>query len=154
MEDEISKFLANVREKAQNSSANYLQHQSCRLNDLNMGAVELLELVFDKESSVEEGPSNVKQVRVPYTRLFYPQYSEPNEGGSSSREVILLQGEAGVGKTMLCMSIMEEWAAGKHFMEFHIVLFLPLRSKSVASVEYALRATQCVILRLPTRHLR
>ena len=46
---------------------------------------------------------------------------------------ILVQGEAAVGKTVLCMSVVEDWASGKLFQEFQLVLLLPLSSRKVAS---------------------
>lgn len=46
---------------------------------------------------------------------------------------ILAEGDAGIGKTTLCMSISEDWASGKLFQEFELLLHLPLREKSVAS---------------------
>ena len=42
-------------------------------------------------------------------------------------------GDAGIGKTTLCISISEDWANDKLFCEFNLLLLLPLREKEVAS---------------------
>ena len=46
---------------------------------------------------------------------------------------MLLEGEAGIGKTTLCTSISEDWADKQLFQQFDLVLLLPLRHKTVAS---------------------
>ena len=46
---------------------------------------------------------------------------------------ILVEGDAGIGKTTLSISISEDWANGKLFQQFQLVLLLPLRMKVVAS---------------------
>ena len=46
---------------------------------------------------------------------------------------VLVEGGAGTGKTTLCTSASEEWADGKLFQQFELLLLLPLRQKSVAS---------------------
>ena len=47
---------------------------------------------------------------------------------------ILLEGDAGIGKTSLCISACEDWANGRLFQEFELVLLLPLQEKKIASV--------------------
>ena len=69
--------------------------------------------------------------RVPYSDLFNPQFSKVKP--AADRKMILIQGEAAVGKTVLCMTIVEDWASGKLFQKFQIVLLLPLSSSNVAS---------------------
>ena len=46
---------------------------------------------------------------------------------------VLLEGGAGIGKTTFCVSIAEDWANGKLFQEYELVLFLPLYERKVAS---------------------
>ena len=48
---------------------------------------------------------------------------------------ILIIGEAGVGKTVLCASIAKDWANGKLFQEFLMVLLLPLNQTDIVSAE-------------------
>ena len=46
---------------------------------------------------------------------------------------VLVEGDAGIGKTTLSVSISEDWSCEKLFKEFELVLLLPLRYKKVAS---------------------
>ena len=42
---------------------------------------------------------------------------------------VLVEGDAGIGKTTLCTSVSEDWANGKLFQQFELLLLLPLRQK-------------------------
>ena len=132
MDDEVSSYLVHIKEKYRNVSSYHIKQYPCHLKTVNVHGLELLESVLEKESGIS---GEVRQVRIPYNRLFDPIYGEvtlkPN--CTTPRKVILIQGEAAVGKTMLCMSIVEEWASGKLFQEFQLVLLLPLSSRNVAS---------------------
>ena len=46
---------------------------------------------------------------------------------------VLVEGDAGIGKTTLSISLSEDWAREKLFQEFELLLLLPLRHKKVAS---------------------
>ena len=46
---------------------------------------------------------------------------------------ILIEGEAGNGKTTLCTSLSRDWAEGKLFQQFQLLLLLPLHEKKIAS---------------------
>ena len=46
---------------------------------------------------------------------------------------IIIEGNAGIGKTTLCTLLTEEWANGKILKQFDCVLLLPLREKSVST---------------------
>ena len=75
--------------------------------------------------------SDGKQVRVPFSSIFDPQFT--NMKPDAACKTVLIQGEAAVGKTMLCLSVVEEWASGKRSQEFQLVLLLSLSSRSVAT---------------------
>ena len=73
----------------------------------------------------------------------------------SLRKVIFVEGEAGVGKTVLCTLIAKDWASGELFQEFIIVLLLPLNCRNVATAcslpmllsdLYNLDETKCRVL--------
>ena len=74
----------------------------------------------DKEKSVKRTP-------LSYGDLFKVE--------SSKKPVrkVLVEGDAGIGKTTLSVSISEDWSCEKLFQEFELVLLLPLRHKKVAS---------------------
>ena len=124
-----SSILVDIKERSRNFSINHMMHYPCHLKNVNVDALELLELVVE-ESDVGVGGDG-KQVRVPYSNLFNPQFTKVKPNAVC--KTILIQGEAAVGKTMLCMSIVEDWANGKLFQEFQLVLLLPLHSRNVAS---------------------
>ena len=126
MEGKVSSILINIREKSRNESANHMKQYSCRLKNIDTSALELLELTVEDAAVRRNG----EQVRLAYSNLF--NHTKTVKPAAFSR-VILVRGEAAVGKTMLCMSIMEEWANGKLFQEFQIVLLLPLSSRNIAS---------------------
>ena len=132
MEDHISSILVDIRKKYRNINACHMKQNSCHLKNVNVHALELLEVTLDRQSDVRVALSNGKRVRLAYSNLFNQQYTEmkPTAVG---RTIILVQGEAAVGKTMFCMSILEDWATGKLFQEFQIVLLLPLSCRNVAS---------------------
>ena len=129
MDDEISSYLVGIKEKYRNVSFYHTKQYPCHLKTVNVHGLELLESVLEKESGNSGG---ARQARIPYNRLFDREITlKPNS--TAPRKVILIQGEAAVGKTMLCMSIVEEWASGKLFQEFQLVLLLPLSSRNVTS---------------------
>ena len=126
MEDEVSSILLHIKEKSRNVSARHMKHYSCHLKSINVSALELTL----KDAAVG---SSGKQVRVAYKNLFNQQCTAIKPGAVGMCKQILVQGEAAVGKTMLCLSIVEDWATGKLFQEFQIVLLLPLSCRNVAS---------------------
>ena len=46
---------------------------------------------------------------------------------------VLVEGDAGMGKTTLSISVSKDWACGKLFQEFELLLLLSLRHKKVAT---------------------
>ena len=95
-----------------------------------------LELVERKKgegysANVQRGKSredkDVKRTPLAYGDLFKV------ESGKRPVRKILVEGDAGIGKTTLCISVSEDWANGKLFQQFELVLHLPLRMKVVAS---------------------
>ena len=69
----------------------------------------------------------VKRTSLAYGDLFKV------ESGKRPVRKILVEGDAGIGKTTLSVSISEDWSCEKLFKEFELVLLLPLRHKKVAS---------------------
>ena len=55
------------------------------------------------------------------------------ESGKRPVRKVLVEGDAGIGKTTLCIAVSENWANGKLFQQFELVLLLPLRMKVVSS---------------------
>ena len=69
----------------------------------------------------------VKRTSLAYSDLFKV------ERGKKLVRKVLVEGDAGIGKTTLSISLSEDWAREKLFQEFELLLLLPLRHKKVAS---------------------
>ena len=66
------------------------------------------------------------------TPLAYGDLFKEKSGKKAVRKV-LVEGDAGIGKTTLSTSISEDWSHDKLFKEYELLLLLPLRHKRVAS---------------------
>ena len=64
--------------------------------------------------------------------LHYSELFEVKSGKKPVRKV-LIEGDAGIGKTTFCVSLSEDWANGKIFQQFELLLFLPLRLRVISS---------------------
>ena len=69
---------------------------------------------------------------VERTPLAYGDLFKVEDGKQTVRKV-LVEGDAGIGKTTLSISISEGWACETLFRNFDLLLLLPLRHKEVAS---------------------
>ena len=70
--------------------------------------------------------------KVECTPILHGDLFKVKEGKKPVRKVIV-EGNAGIGKTTLCTMLTEEWANGKIFTQFDCVLLLPLRERSVST---------------------
>ena len=82
-----------------------------------------------KQASEQRGSTDDRIVRTP---LVYADLFKVESGKKEVRN-ILINGDAGIGKTTLCTAISEDWANGKILQEFELLLLLPLREQEVAS---------------------
>ena len=64
--------------------------------------------------------------------LDYPDILTPKDGERALRKV-LVEGDAGIGKTTLCTALSEDWGNKVLFEEFDILLLLQLRQKRIAT---------------------
>ena len=64
--------------------------------------------------------------------LAYSNILKAKDDKKTVRKV-LVEGDAGIGKTTLCTAVSEDWANEKLFQEFDILLLLPLRQKRIAT---------------------
>ena len=117
MEAEILSILANVKELSRTISTSYKNRCPCHLK--NTAAFELF------ENDLE----GIDCKRLPSQILYHNLFKGPQHVGKKA----LIEGEAGVGKSILCSTIVEDWANEEYFQEFFIVLLLPLYLKNVAS---------------------
>ena len=70
--------------------------------------------------------------KVKRTPILHGDLFKVKEGKKPVRKLIV-EGNAGIGKTTLCTMLTEEWASGKIFTQFDCVLLLPLRERSVST---------------------
>ena len=70
--------------------------------------------------------------KVKRTPILHGDLFKAEEGKKPVRKLIV-EGNAGIGKTTLCTMLTEEWANGKIFTQFDCVLLLPLRDQLVSS---------------------
>ena len=83
--------------------------------------------VFSKEQREEE-KTQLKRTPIAYADLFKV------EGKKECVRKVLVEGDAGIGKTTLCTMMSEDWANDKLFQQFELLLLLPLRERDVAKV--------------------
>lgn len=70
---------------------------------------------------------NLKRTPMAYHDLFGDR-----DKTEQPVRIILVEGDAGIGKTTLCTSLSEDWANGKLLSQFELLLLLPLRHKSAS----------------------
>ena len=134
MEGGIQDIIQNNKRKYLNIRADHLKQRSWCLK--NVAELELVEEKGNIQSLFEEdqlGNGNASVCnQVDYTQLF--RQKTPQNAVARHNTKLLILGEAGIGKTMLCASVAEDWANGNLFQQFLMVLLLPLNQRGVASV--------------------
>ncbi len=71
-------------------------------------------------------------ITVKRTPILYGDLFNINSGKKPVRKIVV-EGNAGMGKTTLCTMLAEGWAEGKILTQFDCVLLLPLRDSQVSS---------------------
>ena len=133
MED-IHKFGTSIKKKYQERRINR-EHQWPPCHSDKLFRLELVEGKKGEGYSTNrqrggEG-EGVKRTPLAYNGLFKVDHGTENPARKVRK--IIIEGDAGIGKTTLSISISEEWANGKLFQQFELVLLLPLRMKAVAT---------------------
>ena len=130
MED-IRTFRSNIEKKYQERRINCEeQWPPCHSNKLVRLDIVEREKGVGYSANLQRGreDNGVKLAPIAYSDLF-----KEESGKRPVTRKVLVEGGAGIGKTTLCISISEDWANGKLFQQFKLVLLLPLRMKVVAS---------------------
>ena len=128
--DECSRFISSMKGKYQERRINReKQWPPCHSD-------ELVRLELVEREKGEGYSANTRRGRedggIKRTPLAYGDLFKVESGKRRVRKV-LVEGDAGIGKTTLCIAVSEDWANGKLFQQFELVLLLPLRMKAVAS---------------------
>ena len=130
MSSDQVKFVTSIRRKYQERRINQeKQWPPCHSNKLVRLEIVEREKVEGYSANIQRGREDMDVKRIP---LAYGDLFKVESGKRPVRKV-LVEGDAGIGKTTLCISVSEDWANGKLFQQFELVLHLPLRMKVVAS---------------------
>jgi hypothetical protein len=130
----MEKFATSIKKKYQERLFHHeKQWPPCHSNKLIR-----LELVGrnrgESYSANTQGGGVENEKVVKRTALAYGDLFKVASGKRPVRRV-LVEGDAGIGKTTLSISISEGWANGELFQQFELVLLLSLRHKEIASVD-------------------
>ena len=123
----MDKFVPSIKKKYKDRLINReKQWPPCHSNKLVK--LELVEREKGEGSSAntQRGRED-KRTPLAYGDLF------KEESGKKAVRKVLVEGDAGIGKTTLSTSISEDWSRDKLFEEYELLLLLPLRHKKVAS---------------------
>ena len=128
------KFIPAMKKKYKERRINR-ENQWFTLHSNKLVRLQLVQKRKGEGCSAQRGreDKNDKQTPLAYGDLFK---------GDRVRKV-LVEGDAGMGKTTLTISLSEDWARGELFQEFELVLLLSLRHKEVASA-----GSLCELLKL------
>ena len=129
MED-IQKFAASIKKKYQERRINCEKQWPPCLSD-KLVRLEIVEREKGEgySANTQRGREDkgMKRTPIAYGDLF------KEESGKRPIRKVLVEGDAGIGKTTLCIAVSEDWANGKLFQQFEFILLLPLRMKIVSS---------------------
>ena len=123
----MDKFVPSIKKKYKDRLINReKQWPPCHSNKLVK--LELVEREKGEGSSAntQRGRED-KRTPLAYGDLF------KEESGKKAVRKVLVEGDAGIGKTTLSTSISEDWSRDKLFKEYELLLLFPLRHKKVAS---------------------
>ena len=123
----MDKFVPSIKKKYKDRLINReKQWPPCHSNKLVK--LELVEREKGESSSAKtQRGREDKRTPLAYGDLF------KEESGKKAVRKVLVEGDAGIGKTTLSTSISEDWSRDKLFKEYELLLLLPLRHKKVAS---------------------
>ena len=128
MNSNVERFATSLKKKYKCRLINREKQWPCRQSS----RLVRLQLVHrgktDGSSTSIQREKEDKRTPLAYCDLF-----KGESGKAEPVRKVLVEGGAGIGKTTLTISLSEDWACGKLFTEFELVLLLPLRQEKVAS---------------------
>ena len=127
----MNRFVASVRKKYQERLFT-CEEQWPPVSVEKLVNLQLVET--EKKEGFRAGlpQHGTPDVKVKPTLILHGDLFKAEEGKKPVRKLIV-EGNAGIGKTTLCTMLTEEWANGKIFTQFDCVLLLPLRERSVST---------------------
>ena len=126
------KFITGLKRKYKERRLNHDRKQWPPCKSEKLVRLELVETErMQNCSSIEQRGSGegkfIKQTPLAYADLFKV------DCGKRPVRKVLIEGDTGIGKTTLCTALSEDWADGKIFQEFELLLLLALREKAASS---------------------
>ena len=124
----MDKFPLSMKRKYKGRLINR-ENQWLTLHSNKLVRLQLVQKKKGEGCSAQRGREDETEKRTPlaYGDLF------KGESGKEQVRKVLVEGDAGIGKTTLTISLSEDWAHGELFQEFELLLLLSLRQKEVAS---------------------
>ena len=118
------KFVPRMKKKYKERRINR-ENQWLTLHSNKLVRLQLVQKKKGEGCSTQRGREDKTDKRTPldYSDLFKRDRVRK----------VLVEGDAGIGKTTLTISLSEDWACGELFQEFELILLLSLRQKEVAS---------------------
>ncbi len=127
----MDKFIASIRRKYRERSLNRQEQWPPVRGDrlINLQLVEAEKEEGFRAGLLQHGAPDDKVKRTP---ILHDDLLRVEEGKKPVKKIIV-EGNAGIGKTTLCTMLAEGWAEGKILTQFDCVLLLPLREIQVSS---------------------
>ena len=124
----MDKFPLSMKKKYKGRLINR-EKQWLTLHSNKLVRLQLVQKKKGEACSAQRGREDKTDKRTPlaYGDLF------KGESGKERVRKVLVEGDAGIGKTTLTVSLSEDWAREELFQEFELLLLLSLRQKEVAS---------------------
>ena len=120
----MKKFVTNIKKKYKGRRLIHEEQLLCCSSE-KLVRLELVER--ERLQPSEQRGTGDNKTPLAYTDLFKV------ESGKKEIKTILIDGDAGIGKTTFCTALSESWANGEILQEFELVLLLALREQEVAS---------------------
>ena len=128
MNPDVVKFITSIKTKYKDRLINQEKQWLIRSSS------KLVRLQLVNKNEVESSSTRTRRGEDnKSTRLAYCDLFKPESGKVEPVNKVLVEGGAGIGKTTLSVSLSEDWAHGKLFQQFELLLLLPLRHEKVAS---------------------
>ena len=127
----MDKFITSIRRKYRERSLNREEQWPPVSGDrlINLQLVEAEKKEGFRAGLPQHGAPDDKVKRTPF---LHGDLFRVKEGKKPVKKIIV-EGNAGIGKTTLCTMLAEGWAEGKILTQFDCVLLIPLRENRVSS---------------------
>lgn len=127
----MNKFVESIKGKYKDRLINNEEDQWPPCHSEKLIKLELVQKEKGEgfSANTQRGGEDKTVKRTPFTyRTLFK-----GENRKKSVTKVLVEGDAGIGKTILSVLLAEDWSCGELFKVYELLLLLPLRDKKVAS---------------------